>query len=479
MKVKVPPNICTMKNIIPTINKSLTIIFTALSLATYCHGQTISDKVTSSAIEFKPYLFPLRTGDSGNRFLVDSKNQPFFWLGDAAWSLIAQLGKEDVDYYLDDRSEKGFSVLLVSLIEHKFCTNAPADFYGELPFTGKPFTTPNEKYFEHADHIIKSAAQRNIIVLLAPLYLGYDCKDEGWCAEVKAASNSDLYAWGQFVGKRYKDYSNIIWIIGGDTDPSVVKDKVLEMISGIRENDSVHLFSAHNRPETMAVTPWKGESWLTVNNVYSYDSVLYRHFKTAYTMKPEMPYYLCESAYENEHQSTPQQLRSQAYQALLSGSMGHIFGNCPIWHFGAFKSWCNLTDWKKELNNAGSVSMDYFQRLFRSRSWQILVPDFEHSVITAGFGTWGLKDYVTAAITNDGNTIIAYLPSTRTVTVDLSKISGEYARCCWYDPSCGKTVNSGTFQTSGSHSFTPALNGDWVLVIDNASANLPEPGSLK
>jgi len=195
-------------------------------------------------------------------------------------------------------------------------------------------------------------------------------------------------------------------------------------------------------------------------------------------MNPAMPYYLCESAYENEHQSTPQQLRSQAYQALLSGSMGHIFGNCPVWHFGAVKSWCNLTDWKTELNNSGSVSMDYFQRLFRSRSWQILIPDFEHSVISAGFGTWGLKDYVTTAITADRSTIIAYLPSLRTVTADLSKVSGEKAKCWWYDPSCGKVINIGTFKTSGNHSFTPVSAGDWVLIIDNASLNLPMPGNI-
>ena len=468
-----------MKSIILAIIRSLTILFTVLFQSIICYGQAINGSKTPSESKLKPYSFPLNCSGSGNRFLVDRNNQPFFWLGDAAWSLIAQISMEDADYYLDNRKEKGFSVILVSLIEHKFCTNAPANFYGELPFNGRAFTNPNEKYFEHADYIIKSAALRNIIVLLAPLYLGYDCKDQGWCAEVKSASATDLYSWGQFLGKRYKNFSNIIWMIGGDTDPSGVKDKVLEMIRGIRENDSLHLFSAHNQPETMAIDPWDGESWLTVNNVYSYDSILYRRFKAAYTKNPTMPYYLCESAYENEHLSTPQQLRSQAYQAVLSGSMGHIFGNCPVWHFGAFKSWCNLTDWKTELNNSGSVSMDHFQRVFRSRSWQLLIPDFEHSALTAGFGTWGLKDYVATAITYEGNTLIAYLPSRRTVTVDIGKISGDKATCWWYDPSCGRTVNIGTFEARGYHNFTPSSEGDWVLVIDNASANLPEPGKME
>lgn len=468
-----------MKNAKLTHFRSLVIGFAAIVCAAASNGQKASETGGISDIKFNNYIFPLGTGSSGNRFLSDSNSQPFFWLGDAAWSLIAQLSREDADFYLDNRREKGFSVVLVSLIERKFCTNAPSNFYGELPFTGKPFTSPNEKYFEHADYVIKSAAQRNIIVLLAPVYLGYDCRDEGWCAEVKSASAGDLYSWGQYLGKRYRNYSNIIWIIGGDTDPSGVKDKLLEMIRGIRENDSINLFSAHNQPETMAVTPWGGETWINVNNVYSYDSILYDHFKTAYEVKPVMPFYLCESAYENEHSSTPHELRAQAYQALLSGSMGHIFGNCPVWHFGAFESWCKLTGWKSELNNSGSVSMNHFQRLFRSRSWQRLIPDFEHAVITGGFGTWGLKDYVTSAITSDGNTIIAYLPSRRTVTADLTKLSGKNAKCWWYNPSVGTAINIGIFKTSGSQSFTPADDGDWVLVIDNASANIPEPGKLK
>jgi Protein of unknown function (DUF4038)/Putative collagen-binding domain of a collagenase len=444
-------------------------------LSTICHGQ-MSSAGKSGDNTGACYSFPLKMAKQENRYLSDQNNRPFFWLGDAAWSLIAQLNRKDVDYYLDNRKEKGFSVILVSLIEHKFSTNAPSNYYGELPFIGRLFSAPNEKYFENADYVIETAGRRNIIVLLAPLYLGYDCKDEGWCAEVQAASENDLYAWGKYVGARYKKFGNIIWIIGGDTDPSPVRDKVLAMVRGIRENDSVHLFSAHNHPETMAVTPWEGESWLTVNNVYSYDSVLYRQLKTAYDIKPEMPFYLCESVYENEHNSTPQELRMQAYEAVLSGAMGHIFGNCPIWHFGSFKSWCNLTDWKTELDNNGSVDMDHFQKLFRSRSWYSLIPDFDHSAITSGYGNWGSKDYVTAGRTKDGNTIIAYLPSSREITADLSKVAGKKSRCWWYNPSSGQATLIGLFSTSGSQRFTPVSKGDWVLVIDSDEVHLPVPG---
>jgi hypothetical protein len=423
------------------------------------------------------YRYPLTTAGPGKRYLVDQDNKPFFWSGDTGWSLIAQLNREDVDFYFANRHEKGFNVVLVSLIEHKFCNKAPANYYGELPFTTRTFTTPNEKYFEHADYVIRSAAARNIVLLLDALYLGYDCKDEGWCAEVKAASPDDLRSWGRYIGNRYKEFGNIVWLVGGDTDPGPVRDKILEMVKGIRETDTLHLITAHNQPESMAVSPWKGESWLSVNNVYSYDSVLYRQYRNAYELYPVIPYYEIESAYENEHNSTPQQLRSQAYRAVLSGAMGHVFGNCPVWHFGSWPSWCNLSDWKTELDNRGSEGMDHLQRLFRSRMWFTLIPDFDHTALISGFGTWGRKDYVTTAVTADRNTLIAYLPSPRKVIIDMRKMSGGSSDCWWFDPSSGRSEFIGSYKNSASQSFTPSTDGDIILVIDNAEMNLPAPGN--
>jgi hypothetical protein len=436
-----------------------------------CFAQNASEITIPS-----PYVFPLKTV-TGARYLVDQHNTPFFWSGDAAWSLMAQLNFKDAEFYLENRKIMGFSVVMVSLIEHKFCKNAPANIYGEAPFSGKPFVKPNSKYFSHADSVIESAAKNNILVLLTPLYLGYDCGDEGWCQEVKNASIKEMRSWGKYVGDRYKKYSNIIWLIGGDTDPSPVKEKVAAMVDGIRSSDTVHLFSAHNQPESMAVSPWSGESWLAVNNVYSYDSLIYQHYRVAYEHEPVMPYNQIESAYENEHNSTPQEVRSYAYWAVLSGAMGHVFGNCPLWNFDSAKSFCTISGWKEQLNNQGSMSMDFLQRLFRSRSWQTLVPDFGNQITVSGYGKPGTKDHVASAVTTDGRTIISYMPTARTVKVDMSKIGGSKARCWWYNPSDGKITGIGVFPNSGYHEFTPPASGDWVLVIEDSSSDFSSPGT--
>jgi hypothetical protein len=67
---------------------------------------------------------------------------------------------------------------------------------------------------------------------------------------------------------------------------------------------------------------------------------------------------------------------------------------------------------------------------------------------------------------------MAYLPSLRTVTVDLSQLSGP-ATARWYDPSRGTytAIKGSPLKNAGKQKFTPPGNngdgdGDWVLVLE-------------
>ncbi len=415
---------------------------------------------------------------SGNgRYLTYQNNTPFFLVGDTAWSMIGQLSDQDANAYLANRSNYGFNTILVSLIEHKFSTNAPSNIYGQAPFTGRPFATPNEAYFAHADYIINSAIQKGMVVLLDPIYVGYACNDEGWCAELNAATLPELRQWGQFIGNRYKNYSNIIWVIGGDADPVALSltAKLQEIVNGIRDNDTNHLFTADNEPESMAVDAWPGAPWLNVNSVYTYSNV-YGPTQTAYLVSPTMPFFFFESNYENEHSITNQGLRAQEYWSVLSGAFGHLFGNCPMWNFNApaGASYCAVVNWRTQLTSAGTNSMRYFQSLFSSIKWYNLVPDFSHVAATAGYGTWGNSDYATTAYALDGSLIATYLPTVRTITINMTKMGGS-TTARWFDPSNGQytTIAGSPFPNTGTRTFTPSGNNaagdtDWVLLLESS-----------
>jgi hypothetical protein len=412
--------------------------------------------------------------------LVDQNGKPFFLSGDGGWSAIGQLSDQDADTYLSNRQQLGFTLVVMELVEHKFSTNAPADIYGISPFTGQAFTTPNEAYFAHADYILQSAAQKGLVVLLAPDYLGFGCGNEGWCAETQAATTAEMQAWGQYVGNRYKNYDNIIWLIGGDMDPTPVLNKMQALVDGIRSVDTRHPFTAHNVRGQMAITPWPGASWLNVNDIYApkvgtdYVSAL-----AAYAVSPPLPFFLIESWYDGEG-ATAQSLRYQSYGTVLSGGIGHIYGDCPMWNFGAPSGtpFCAgpSVSWQSQLNNQGALNMAYLRKLFESRHWSKLVPDVSHLAVTAGYGTFGLTDYVPAALASDGSSIIAYLPTARTVTVNGSPLAGGLMTAWWYNPGTGVATSIGTYPTTGPQNFTPPGSGDWVLVVDGASFAFPVPG---
>ncbi len=162
---------------------------------------------------------PLKTADNG-RYFVDQKGDPFLVVGDTAWSLIVQLGEGDIDRYLEDRQKRGFNSIIVNLIEHKFCTVPPKTRAGLAPFKkAGDFSTPNPDYFDFAYKVVKKANDHGIVVWLFPAYLGYGGKDEGWFQEMKAGGREKLRTYGRFVGKRFKDLPNIVWVMGGDFTP--------------------------------------------------------------------------------------------------------------------------------------------------------------------------------------------------------------------------------------------------------------------
>lgn len=172
----------------------------------------VANKVGLVAQAATPH-YPLQVS-ANRRYLVDRDNVPFLLQGDAPWSLISAVTKSEAVEYLENRRALGFNTLMVNLVEHHF--NGPINREGEGPFrTPGDFSTPNEKYFAHADWVIKKAAEMGIQILLAPCYLGYKGSEEGWFEEILANGPEKCRDYGRFLGKRYRDYDNIFWLMGG------------------------------------------------------------------------------------------------------------------------------------------------------------------------------------------------------------------------------------------------------------------------
>ena len=409
--------------------------------------------------------YPVKVGPD-HRHLVDQSGAPFLVQGDAGWSLISGLDNEEAEKYLEARRRQHFNSIIVNLIEHKF--RGPVNRYGEGPFTiPGDFSTPNEKYFVHADWVIRKAQEKGLQVFLAPIYLGYIGTDEGWIEELVANGPQKARDWGRYVGKRYRDFDNIVWIIGGDRNPDKAREDVDAVAQGIKETDDRHILTAHCHPENSAVDQYRSEGWLDLNTTYTYEIVHHRLIAD-YNRQPPLPFVLIESTYEGEHNASAVQIRRQAYWAILSGATGQFLGNRPMWLFDP--------GWEQALYSVGADDMQRLFFLFNSRSWHELVPDQKHEVVVDGLGEFNGMDYLTAARASDGATVIAYLPAARTITVDVSKVSGKTAAGWWFNPRSGGAASAGHFATSGRKQLTPPAQGDWVLVLDDTARNLPVPG---
>lgn len=428
---------------------------------------TTSAVVTISTVNTSVPTYPLQLA-AGQRFIVDQTGAPFLIHGEAAWSLIVNLTNEQADQYLEDRRQKGFNALMVNLIEHQYAANAPRNIYGDAPFvvTGD-FSTPNEAYFAHADLILQKAADKGMVVFLTPAYLGFNGGSEGWYQEMSANGTTKLTNYGKFLGNRYKNYSNIVWLEGGDYDPPN-KALVNAVVAGIKTFDTAHLHTAHNNQGTSPIAFWASAGWLDLSDVYTYpvnnNSVpVYQKSLTEYGRSNWKPFFLAESTYEGEYSAPQTLIRQQAYEALLCGAMGDFFGNRPIWLFDP--------GWESALSSRGSLDMINVRLFFGSRHWEKLVPDSAHTFVTAGFGSNGPTRSL-AARASDGTWAATYLPTARTITVNLSSFAGV-VQAHWYDPTSGAmtTVPGSPFANAGTVNITtPGLNAtgtaDWVLVFD-------------
>ena len=119
--------------------------------------------------------------------------------------------------------------------------------------------------------------------------------------------------------------------------------------------------------------------------------------------------------------------------------------------------------------------MTQLSKLFARLAWWQLEPDTDNALLTGGIGRGSARAAV--AIARDRSFAIVYLPSSRTVTLDLRGMLEPLVALRWYDPSNGRSfeVAGSPFSRSAERSLIPpGTNGsgfsDWVLLLSSTAA---------
>ncbi len=421
---------------------------------------------------------------------------PVFIVGDAPQTLFVQVSDADVETYLQDRASRKFNALWVYPVDKSDQSSAPKSFYGQTPFDGEDFTNEDVAYWRHVDDVLDRICAYGMIAVMDPGFVGLR-DSQGYRGSYLSSSDAVMKAYGNWIGARYRNFPNIIWSLGGDADPNNAElfGKLNDLAAGILEGDPNHLLTleaarfrengdpapngGYSSLDATIMAYGRRPSWLKMNWVYNTFPTTQSGCSMNYTRSGALPALMGEDWYEGEHFMTALQVREEAYWEVLSGcTLGRLAGNNAIWSMGGPADTMGQT-WQSQLASDGSTAEQWQGALMRSREFWLLAPDINHSTLVSGYGS-GVGSSV-AAITSDGQTIIAYIPlgNATVVGLDMTKIrsASNRAKCWWFNPRDGSTKLIGNLATAGISNFTPPDSNDWVLVIDDAGANLPSPGS--
>ena len=439
---------------------------------------------TRSAAQSKQ-IFPLALSEN-QRYLIDQQQKPFLIKEFSAWGLIQALSEKDEAAFLDSIKKKGFNTVMVSII-----SNAPSQMGGNPPYwqgispflVKWDFATPNEIYFQHVDRFFKMAEQKGIFVLAVPCYLGYrDDPSQGWSDEVLNPSNDSLkmLQYGTFLGKRYQNAPNLLWVAGGDNNAEgKYFPYIKNLITGIKSSGDKHLWTGHF--DTNLAVYWSTDNPLyadqmDIDGLYVWtESVMFEkgpQYRSAIQQykKGKMIIQLDQS-YEHDvphyaDNENYQWIRRKNYGGLLSGCAGTSFSA------GQIDNQCySFKNWKPLMNTQGMREVAHCLRLFDALPWHKLVPDTSTDIILSDrLAQFGSRDFICAARATDGSFYVMYLPKGQPFEINVKKISGKPMRMHWYNPRTGVALKIGVADTKERFGVAPPSEEDWVLVFDNDPA---------
>jgi hypothetical protein len=350
--------------------------------------------------------------------------------------------------------------------------------YGQKPFYGEvDFSRPNEAYHDHVSKILSKADSMGLLIVMSQPWLG--CCKEGFGntpekpIQRNGVQKNRLY--GKYLGKKFAQFKNLFWFVGGDNDPKGDRLSLVAFAEGLyaaapkHQLITYHASPPHSSTDLFQYAPWLGFSfiytyWREKPNDWVISDLLPHVYEAAlreWSKSDVMPFVLGESQYEGSgikgnDMGTPQIVRRQAYWTLLCGGAGHAYGS-DIWDFPV--------NWREIMRYPGAYNMGHFIKFFEQIPWWTLVPDVRHQAVVTGYCDWAKPNYVTTAVSEDKKLMISYLPQIQSVYVDFAFLYGNSFKCTWYNPHTGKIEKEYPVVNKAVQRVSPPNGEDWVLMI--------------
>lgn len=416
------------------------------------------------------------------RYLAYEDGQPFFYLADTAWELFHRLSREEAQQYLRERARQGFTaVQAVALAEFDGVTtpNAhgrlPLLFKDGLPDPTQPDTQGEYSYWDHVDYIVDLAGECGLFVVLLPTWGDKFNLIWGRGPLIFDEENAEIY--GAWIGKRYAQRENIIWMLGGDRPLEPCHRAIIDrMAKGILASDPNHLITFHPRgcsDSTQCVLDAPYIDFHTLQSGHN-TTMSYRSDQVLLSMrkKTDKPYMDSEPRYEDHppcfdrtfgYLYTDAEVRQNAYWDILAGACGHTYGNHCVWSMTKTPTDYFQYTWAQALCHKGAEQMRHVRALRESHDYFSLTPAPE--LLAANYAGMGHM----AAARGTGYAYV-YAPLGLPFTLRLDSFAeADYLRALWFDPREGKATVFAALPAKGEMTLAPPTQGigcDWVLILE-------------
>ncbi|MGR3810578.1 glycoside hydrolase family 140 protein [Jiulongibacter sp. NS-SX5] len=432
-------------------------------------------------------LQKLEVHQSG-RFLQTADGQPFFWLGDTGWLLFSKTTREEALQFLDTRQVQGYNVVQVMLLHTLDVKNAYGDYALADSQLNSPVVTEGSDvnsdeeydYWDHVDFIAKEAEKKGIYIGMVPV----------WGGNVKGgkATAEEAEAYAKFLAERYKSFSNIIWLNGGDLRGEDAMEVWQAIGQTIKRMDPDHLVTYHPFGRTSSIDWFQQTDWLDFHMFQSghrtyeqdneegkrqYGPDNWKYIQEGYQLEETKPILDGEPSYEGIphglHDITQPywnaaDLRRYAWWSVLEGGFGFTYGHNAVMQI--FKglpdeeaSYGPILTWDEALNEEGANQMKFVKELMLED------PDYFGRKPAEELLLNQEDQYEHITVSQSRNRLYAYTFSGREIQLhlDLNNLTSAF----WYNPRNGerteiKNLDDPTFDPPGEQE----LGNDWVLVAE-------------
>jgi hypothetical protein len=220
-----------------------------------------------------------------------------------------------------------------------------------------------------------------------------------WGSVVKedhiGAAKAKIYA--EFLAKRYRDRSNIIWMNGGDIAGTDSLKTWNAIGNTLHDLDTTHLITYHPRGRTQSSTWFHDQPWLSFNcfqsghRTYAQDTSKkdlkygednWKYVQVDYAKTPIKPTLDAEPSYEKIPYGlhdlklprwTDADVRRYGYWSVFAGGCGYTYGHNDVMQMhkptDKKSAYGSKGYWYNSINDPGARQMIYLKKLMLSRPY--------------------------------------------------------------------------------------------------------------